>query len=366
MRGAESDILLKECREFMTYRMRSSMSRMMGNVEDSLFEMATHDSRSAQASHYIEAVREIRMKKREIQVRFENRFMSLFDEGVRQIKEGNRMNIFSQVHLDYATKVVDMNIAETRAIENTMERVRSECRSALSDLDKHVSILLDAQEFDHFDNPMQPKTVFDAFWESCRDIQAGADIRLILVQMFEKHVASDLQSLYEDLNSLFASYTNADQTVTRLPKDENLYDMSDTHQESVKETRRKSVLVKNWVMDKILLRLEGSIVPEFVRDFLLQQWCLVLEKIYEKQGENSLAWRRAMQVLDDLVASAQVTTDKDSRRQQIWLLPGLIFRLKSGMKSASIPLKKQADFLSQLKAHQIRITESTSVSGRPL
>jgi hypothetical protein len=365
MKGANSETLLKECREFMTYRMRSSMSRMMSNVEDTLFEMATADNRSVQASHFIDAVREIRMKKREIQVRFENRFMSLFDDGVRQIREGDRMNIFSPVHMDYAAKVVDMNIAETRAIENTMERVRSECRSALSDLDRHVSVLLDAEKFDHFDNPMQPKTVFDAFWESCRDIQAGVDVRLILVQMFEKHVASDLQNLYEDLNKLFASYISSNQTVLQ-PVSEEKHDGSvDGEVEGDYEGRRQSVLVRSWVKDKVLARMNGAHVPEFVREFLLQPWCLVLEKIYEKQGENSLAWVRAMQLVDDLILSVQVAVDKDSRRQQIWMLPGLIYRLKNGMKSAAIPLKDQAEFLSKLKAHQVRITEAALGSTQP-
>ena len=41
MKQAESEQLIRDCRELMTNRMRSSMSRMMGDIEDTLFEMAT-------------------------------------------------------------------------------------------------------------------------------------------------------------------------------------------------------------------------------------------------------------------------------------------------------------------------------------
>ena len=64
MNTSESNRLLDECRALMTNRMRSSMSRMMGHVEEVLFEMATVDSKTADTSHYIEAIREIRMKKK--------------------------------------------------------------------------------------------------------------------------------------------------------------------------------------------------------------------------------------------------------------------------------------------------------------
>ena len=96
MKEIESEQLIKDCRELLTNRMRSSMSRVMGDIEDVLFEMATGSGSSELSSQYIDAVREVRMKNREIQVRFENRFHDLFDHSVREIRKGNRINIFGK------------------------------------------------------------------------------------------------------------------------------------------------------------------------------------------------------------------------------------------------------------------------------
>ena len=180
--------MLEECRDLMTNRMRSSMSRMMGYVEEVLHEMATVDSNTADASHYIEAVREIRMKKREIQVRFENRFMNLYQDSVRQMKSGESVTGSIEVDSDLQYGLVLPKNNESITIKDTLKKARQECRSALSILDSHVSKLFEQEKIDKFVNPMQPSTVLGAFWESCRDIRAGDDIRYILVDMFERYV----------------------------------------------------------------------------------------------------------------------------------------------------------------------------------
>lgn len=45
-----------------------------------------------------------------------------------------------------------------------------------------------------------PETVFEAFWEEGRDAAIKPEVRLLLINMFEKYVALDLKYLYEDLN----------------------------------------------------------------------------------------------------------------------------------------------------------------------
>jgi hypothetical protein len=361
MYEAKSDVLLTECREFMTYRMRTSMSRMMGNVEDTLFELATTDCGTVQASQYIDAVREIRMKKREIQVRFENRFLSLFDESVRQIRKGKVAPAESNV----VSNMVNLNQTGSQTIVSTVEKVRSDCRAALSTLDQHIGELLQTGGSVRFDNPMEPGLVFDAFWESCRDIQADTEIRRVLVQMFERHVVIDLQQLYQDLNSLFASFTAVGMNGSEMPDTRYFADAGNPGQAEGGGPGRNSVLIKNWVQATVLRRMQESEaeIPGFIQHFLLEQWCLLLEQIYEKHGDRSQEWSRTMQLIDDLIMSAEAVADRDYKRQQLWKQPGLIYRLKNGMKSASIPLKTQAEFLSQLKAWHSSLSEFSPISA---
>ncbi len=339
------------------------MARMMGDIEDTLFEMATSGKTADQSSHYIEAVREVRMKKREIQVRFENRFQNLYDHSVREIKKGNQDNIFAPVQ-PYTARVVNIMDGGTDRFEQRVEKMRAECRSALFELDKHVSELLLNVPVDNFHNPIQPAMVLGAFQEPCGDIQVGTDVRQLLVDMFDKHMGPALQCVYADLNTLFQSYSTSTQSGTKPIKVENAGSSINPDKADDQPSRLPSLLVGNWVIDKILLQLQYRDVPGFIREFLFSTWRLVLERIYEKQGAASPEWSRAMQIVADLIICAQLTGDKDTRRQQIWMLPGLIYRLKTGMETVAIPLKQQADFLSKLKSHHATITESSVITGR--
>lgn len=335
------------------------MSRMMGYVEDVLFEMATVDSSTAEASHYIEAVREIRMKKREIQVRFENRFVSLFHDSIRRMKK-NQLDSPEAIMMDenILSLVFDSG-GESRSVLNTLDKARHECRVALTLLDRHVCTLFDSGEIKQFINPMQPDTVFGAFWESCRDIRSGADIRFILVEMFERYVVTDLQGVYDDLNKLFRFHGNT-QTVGILPQTgqrgekKGLSLVSNNGEILVK---RESILVSNWVRDRLQQHIQGKEIPEFIEYYLLEYWRQVMQDIYEKHSDTTPEWDRALQVVDDLLTITCPNSDRDIKKQQIWMMPGLIYRLKNGMKSISLPLKVQADFLSELKAHHALITD---------
>jgi hypothetical protein len=353
MEKVESGKLLEDCRELMTNRMRTSMSRMMGYVEDLLFEMATEDSGTIQANHYIEAIREIRMKKREIQVRFENRFITLFQDGVRQLNSGQIS------HDEHASILIEQELTNSAPIKNTLNKARSECRSALLILDGHVSSLFDSEHIEEFVNPMQPDTVFSAFWESCRDIHAGADIRNILVDMFERYVVTDLHNVYEDMNLLFGFYHTRDSINMDIKDGVDVNNKDETLVDSNREDgiNQNSLLVRMWVESRIGQQISQHGAPDFIRQFLLESWQPVLVGIYEVHGDKSLEWDRAMQVVDDLLICTKITNERESRTQQIWMLPGLIYRLKNGMKNISLPLKMQAEFLSELKAYYNRITE---------
>jgi hypothetical protein len=123
-----------------------------------------------------------------------------------------------------------------------------------------------------------------------------------------------------------------------------------------------SVLVSNWVRDRIQSFLDESeaSVPVFIQGFLLEYWRLVVEDAYRKFSDESPEWDRSIQVIDDLITCVRESEDRDTKKRQIWMLPGLIYRLKLGMKSISLPLKIQADFLSQLKAYHSLITDFSS------
>ena len=193
--------LLNQCREIMVRHINTSMSSMINNAEDTLLSMAVRERASATAAKYIDAVRIMRLKKYEIQVRFKNRYLSLYQFRVRNFIRRQDSTDITLSRIGHKSFNKEADKKESKALESTIEAVRQDCHTALLNLDNKLGKLLLNIEYDHVNNPLMPETIFEAFWESCRDADIKPEVRLLLINMFEKYVALELKYLYEDLNT---------------------------------------------------------------------------------------------------------------------------------------------------------------------
>ncbi len=108
--------------------------------------------------------------------------------------------------MDGDTGENEQNKAETAEeisiLHEPVEHTRQECRQALLVLDKNINSMLDNIDPDNVVNPLQPEIIYNAFWDSCDDLRCGAEVRLIMLQMFQRQVAMDLVNIYGDINAL--------------------------------------------------------------------------------------------------------------------------------------------------------------------
>lgn len=195
------ETLFNHCREIMVRHINCTMSTMINNVEDALLKLAVREKASATASSYIDAVRIMRLKKYEIQVRFKNRYLSLYQYQVRNFFRNNENTDITLSKVGHKSFNKDAGGEESKALESTVGKVRQDCHAALLNLDNKIGKLLNNYDLDNYNNPLMPETIFEAFWESCRDAEIKPEIRLLLINMFEKYVALELKYLYEDLNT---------------------------------------------------------------------------------------------------------------------------------------------------------------------
>lgn len=201
MHSNKYETLLGQCRDIMVRHINTSMSSMINNVEDTLISMAVKERANATAAKYIDAVRVMRLKKYEIQVRFKNRYLSLYQYQLRNFIRKQDSTDITLSRVGHKSFNKDADKKESKALESTMETVRQDCHTALLNLDNKLGKLLQNIDYDHVNNPLMPETIFEAFWESCRDADIKPEIRLLLINMFEKYVALELKYLYEDLNT---------------------------------------------------------------------------------------------------------------------------------------------------------------------
>ena len=68
---SNSSRLLQDCRNTVLERTADALARAMDNVDDSLFALADKASNNTLQIHYFDAMREIRLKRKEIETSYQ-------------------------------------------------------------------------------------------------------------------------------------------------------------------------------------------------------------------------------------------------------------------------------------------------------
>ncbi len=117
--------------------------------------------------------------------------------------------------------------------------------------------------------------------------------------------------------------------------------------------REQLELAKELVRDELKRRIGNAAVDEFMRAFIANHWKKVLFVICVKKGEDSVAWKVAVQTMEELIWSIDPKYTADDRKKLVSLLPRLLKQLNSGLNLISIDSKERKRFFGQLARRHI-------------
>ncbi len=115
------------------------------------------------------------------------------------------------------------------------------------------------------------------------------------------------------------------------------------------EQKESLALAKTVAQTEIKMRLRASKLPRVVLDFLLRQWIKVLLLIQVKEGEDSDAWKRALETMDLLIWSVEPKDTREQRRELVGKVPELLRRLVDALAAAGIEDAVRIRFVSELR-----------------
>lgn len=117
-------------------------------------------------------------------------------------------------------------------------------------------------------------------------------------------------------------------------------------------TREQRELAEVVAYDTIHTQLFGHSAPALIQDFLHGTWRQLLTLVYSQSGEDSEAWRGAVQTMSDLIWSVTPKTSAEERKLLVQRLPGILKRMSDGFKTLEVPQAEQDRFFAALvKCH---------------
>ncbi len=197
--GTRAQELLNVCRDRLADHLTRSLHAMMEKTDDTLFSLADKAESNAIQSVYFDAMREVRIKRKDIEDGFRKHFL---EECTRLIRrEGDAAAGALSLEGSAGMSLVDHeDMEETLAVTNMVSKAGNHCREEISHLNLRVGILLDDPQLKTEDNPLGPTVVAESFRRACEVLEVDIKVRLIVLKLFEQKVIEDLQSGYRNVN----------------------------------------------------------------------------------------------------------------------------------------------------------------------
>lgn len=115
------------------------------------------------------------------------------------------------------------------------------------------------------------------------------------------------------------------------------------------EQKESLALAKTVAQTEIKMRLRAAKPPRPVAEFLLRQWIKVLLLVQVREGEDSDAWKRALETMDLLMWSVEPKGTREARRELVGKVPELLRRLADALAAAGIEDAVRMHFISELR-----------------
>lgn len=191
--------LLSECRNMAAEKLAASLSDMMGRVDDALFELAEKAMNNIEQSHYFDAMRDVRLKRKNIESEFSKRLIERCSLNVPAPADQTALPLENELSL------IEDNLLETSlAVSNMVAKANYLCKDELFALEQRIAYLLRLDCATKASNPLDPVNICNAFKDACNELDSDIKVKLIILKLFEKYVIRDLKGIYQEINRLLA------------------------------------------------------------------------------------------------------------------------------------------------------------------
>lgn len=183
-----------------------ALSQVFDNADDALFTLADKAVSNQDQNLYFESMREVRIRRREIESRCS---LAVDDAFVRLVVTAPTAETDAyagkSISADELTLVADDELEELVALDSMIAKATQNSGENLQFLSLRLDSLVPNKVYDKT-NPIGPHVVCTAFVEAVRALEADIKAKLVLFKLFEQYVVGELPAVYEKLNALLIEH----------------------------------------------------------------------------------------------------------------------------------------------------------------
>ncbi len=190
-------VALTNVRDKAAQQLKTALQALFDNADDTLFEMADRATSNAEQNAFFEAMRDLRLKRKNIERGFLQKVFEAFAT-LNQYEIGKPAPL-DAVSFDTLSLVQNDALEESVAMDSMVAKVVSRDGAALSHLTTRFNAMV-SKKLDDKSNPVGPTSLCEFFLDACSSLGVEIRVKLIILKLFEKYVLSDLDQLYAEAN----------------------------------------------------------------------------------------------------------------------------------------------------------------------
>lgn len=191
--------VLNDCRDMATSRLVKALSQMMDKAVDDLFELSEQTTHYEMRNLYMEAMTVARDQRSIIEAGFKQAFVQDFNQETRREKRAQQALSLNSSELSL---VEPDDLEESLASINIANSIHGDCAEELFGIEKRMGMLLQDPDLLHSTNPLGPEVIGNAFMKSLKPLDCPVKVKLLLVNLFNKHMPRQVKGVYQDINQL--------------------------------------------------------------------------------------------------------------------------------------------------------------------
>jgi hypothetical protein len=180
-----------------------------------------------------------------------------------------------------------------------------------------------------------------------------------------KKLEGIVQRLLDDFEDDIQIFETLNEDLLMLVRDEN-----ERAENAAKDAARKIAYMERLEVGKavaqfeIKRRAEANRISQLVLNFLADEWVKLLLLAYARHGNDSDAWKSALETMDLLIWSVNHKQSVDERRKLAAMLPGLLKRLQAGLQGAGTDPDRRRQFFSRLMRLHTKVISGNAPARR--
>lgn len=196
------DAILTQARDLFSERLAAALSGMLDKANQALDALES-ETRDTEVQALYRETRDKALSQREkIETQFRTRYLREFQ--VRSNRARKIGSDFADIDLDDVelALVGEDDLEETLKFNAMTARLRQYCEEELVALDQRVGVLFGDAGLLPEDNPFAPQAIADAWKQTCAQVHADVDVRLVLLKLFDEFVLDEIRGIYRAVNAL--------------------------------------------------------------------------------------------------------------------------------------------------------------------